>query len=122
MPVLSRSSALAAAVLSLALLLPACSGVAGSGGDDAERRACLADGGTMQVMGRAGTLGCVRPMADAGRMCTDSSQCEARCLYTGDDVPAPDVPVTGQCAETDFRFGCQAIVEDGRTAGTICID
>src|SRR6188768_1281455 len=42
---------------------------------ESERQACLADGGKLATMGRSGNEGCVRPMPDAGKACTDGSQC-----------------------------------------------
>jgi len=44
---------------------------------DAERKECLATGGSIGIMGLLGGEGCVHPMPDAGKPCTDGSQCKA---------------------------------------------
>ena len=92
----------------------------------AEKEACLADGGRLAMMGLFGGEGCARPMTDAGKACTDGSQCQGRtCLLdTGRPdfkPPADDAQVVGQCAPTDHNFACRWRVFDGR-ARQLCVD
>ena len=86
-----------------------------------ERAQCLSGGGTVQRMGMAGHEMCVRPMKDAGKACTDSSQCEGRCIAPAEtQVPAGNV--TGTCQRTSAQFGCFGEVEQGRVRGILCVD
>lgn len=91
-----------------------------------ERQACLADGGHVTIMWLLGGEGCVRPMPDAGKACTDGSQCQGRsCVLDerrpGFKPPRPDARVTGICAATDFPFGCAWRVHNGSISG-MCMD
>ncbi|MCF8504510.1 MAG: hypothetical protein K9G59_06310 [Caulobacter sp.] len=64
---------------------------------------------------------CIVSYRDAGKACTDGSQCLGkRC--TGEFENKPDAnPATGACAATNNPFGCQTIIRDGKAA-TICVD
>lgn len=86
-----------------------------------ERAQCLSGGGTVQRMGMAAREMCVRPMKDAGKACTDSSQCEGRCIAPA-ETPAPAANVTGTCQRTTAQFGCFGEVEQGRVRGILCVD
>jgi len=90
----------------------------------AERAKCLAGGGSVAVMGLSGDEGCVHPMPDAGKPCTDGSQCKAGCFL--DSVHASPktagAPVTGACARTDSIFGCRTAVVDGKAGPSLCVD
>lgn len=82
---------------------------------------CIAKGGQWQRVGRIQQLSCVLPTSDAGKACTDASQCEMLCLATGSDV-VPGTAVTGQCSASTNIFGCKTRVKDGKVEGTLCID
>lgn len=82
---------------------------------------CIAKGGQWQRVGRIQQLSCVLPTSDAGKACTDASQCEMLCLATGADV-VPGTAVTGQCSASTNIFGCLTRVKDGKVEGTLCID
>ena len=85
--------------------------------------ACRARGGEMRRVGRMQSLQCVIPTADAGRSCTDSDQCERRCILSDSVKPTrPDTPVTGTCQAESVRFGCFQTVEDGRAGPALCVD
>lgn len=85
----------------------------------ADRASCTAAGGRVERRGRLGAELCVRPFADAGKACTDSAQCEGKCVAQGNtDVPA----TAGQCQADDRLFGCYAEIQGGRTASTLCVD
>ena len=64
-------------------------------------------------------MACTIPTGDAGKSCTDSSECERRCL-TG--VGEPGKQVTGQCQSSNQPFGCWAEVLKGVAQPGLCID
>ncbi len=81
---------------------------------------CRAAGGTLQPLGRLQRVQCVIPYADAGKSCTDGSQCAGDCVT--ETAHQDGAQVAGQCQADDRPFGCFAKVEDGRATGGICID
>ncbi|PIB93320.1 hypothetical protein [Caulobacter sp. FWC2] len=81
---------------------------------------CAAKGGAIQPVGKAQIPTCVVPYADAGKACTDKSQCEGACILEGNLEPANNV--TGQCQKTNRQFGCYAKVMNGKSTGAICVD
>ena len=72
------------------------------------KAACEAAGGQI-VVGLAGPT-CAKPTKDAGKACSDSSQCEGFCLAQ-----------TKTCTPTSPYFGCFAVLERGQTP-TLCVD
>lgn len=82
---------------------------------------CEVAGGVWKQWGFLPELSCNIPTKDAGKPCRDSSQCEGPCIAVGDIIE--DSSVTGVCHEWRRAIGgCFAFVEDGKTAGVICID
>ena len=89
---------------------------------EADRAACAADGGTVERRGRLGAELCVVPFADAGKSCTDASQCEGQCIAE-EAGPQPDAQSPGGLCQADDRlFGCYSTIESGKVANTICVD
>lgn len=82
--------------------------------------ACSAKGGTIQPVGKAQIPTCVVPYADAGKACTDKSQCEGHCVLEGNLEPQGEV--TGACQKTNRQFGCYARVVNGKATAAICVD
>jgi putative hemolysin len=107
-----------------ALLLAACAPTAQPASPapsaNAMAAACSAKGGAIQPVGKAQIPTCVTPYADAGKACTDKSQCQGACVLEGN--LEPQGPVTGACQKTDRQFGCYAKVVNGKTTGAICVD
>lgn len=68
-----------------------------------------------------GHWACVMPYTDAGRPCTDGAQCQGDCRATG-PVGRPGEAATGVCQADTSPFGCFTRVENGRSAGTLCVD
>ena len=83
---------------------------------------CSSRGGEMRQVGRAQTWQCVVKYADAGKRCTDGSQCEGDCEIAGNSGIASGAPAVGQCQVDSNRFGCRTTVKDGKAEATLCID
>ncbi|WP_436356054.1 hypothetical protein [Brevundimonas sp. CEF1] len=122
-------AAFAAAGLGALLLAGACAPTETPGGSgaeapvrSAEASACAARGGEMQQVGRARTWQCVVKYADAGKRCTDASQCQGQCEISGNSGIAPGAAAAGQCQADSNRFGCRTTVKDGKAEATLCID
>ncbi|USQ94822.1 hypothetical protein [Caulobacter sp. RL271] len=105
-----------------ALMLSACAPTAEPAAPSAQTLAaqCSAKGGSIQPVGKAQIPTCVIPYADAGKACTDKSQCEGACVLEGNLEPQENV--TGACQKTNRQFGCYAKVVNGKTTGAICVD
>lgn len=90
----------------------------------ADRDACAAAGGTYEQAGRLGWYRCTASFSDAGKVCTDSSECMGKCVTDKeiefDDETGP-LETTGVCAANDNPFGCYTTIEDGLPS-TICVD
>jgi len=84
--------------------------------------ACTARGGEMQQVGRMQSWQCVVKYADAGKRCTDASQCEGQCEIAGNSGIAAGTAATGVCQADSNRFGCRTTVENGKAGNTLCID
>ena len=76
----------------------------------------------MRQVGRAQTWQCVVKYADAGKRCTDASQCEGQCEIAGNSGLVPGARAVGQCQVDSNRFGCRTTVKDGKAEATLCID
>lgn len=89
--------------------------------DQAIRAYCAGTNGHLEHVGKAQALRCIVTYADAGKACTDGSQCLGkRCVGDFEDKAAPN-PATGTCTATNNPFGCNTVVEAG-VARTLCID
>ncbi len=75
---------------------------------------CLAQGGVWGPQGMLQRDMCDLPAADAGKACTDSSQCQGLCM-------ASDSPAVGACSPRVLNFGCFEVMADGEALG-LCID
>lgn len=104
-----------------ALFLALSSGPIGAGSPPGGRAQadCTASGGEWQQVGIL-AFGCVRRMPDVGAVCTDSSNCQGKCLVTAQVDTG--VAVEGRCSEFDIVVGCHATVEEGRSGAEICAD
>lgn len=87
----------------------------------ADKAACTSGGGTVQRRGRMQAESCVHAFADAGKQCSDSAQCQGKCLGSAGDT-ASTAAVTGQCQADDRLFGCYAEVKGGKAVNAICVD
>ncbi|MEA9753008.1 hypothetical protein VDG03_18735 [Xanthomonas campestris pv. raphani] len=114
-----------------ALLLAACSntpttqpsqaaGVTPAPSTSADAAACTAKGGQMRPVGRMQTPRCVVPYADAGKTCTDNSDCSGDCLATS--IVPTGTATSGTCQRDSDRFGCRQEVVGGMGQAALCID
>lgn len=82
---------------------------------------CSAQGGTLKPIGRLQRMTCVVTYADAGKTCSDKSDCSGRCLASGEVVAGS--PASGTCQrDATQNFGCMQWIEGGVARPTICID
>jgi hypothetical protein len=84
----------------------------------ADRTACIAGDGRVERRGRLQAEACIHPFADAGKACTDTSQCQGKCVSTGNPTDA----TAGQCQADDRLFGCYSEIKGGKAVNTICVD
>lgn len=89
--------------------------------------ACEEAGGTVTSVCMFGMPQCVTPFADAGKTCSDSSECQGRCLFDDQGLGNRPGPVVGESAlgncEADSNpCGCWWEIADGKVQQGICAD
>lgn len=75
-------------------------------------QACTKAGGHWGPMGLFQNVGCDIKTSDAGKACSDSSQCQATCL--GPNGSLAGERVTGVCSAYVANFGNVTTVENGK--------
>ncbi|MGE3475063.1 MAG: SUMF1/EgtB/PvdO family nonheme iron enzyme [Rhodospirillaceae bacterium] len=84
---------------------------------------CLAEGGHMQLAGFARNVLCIKPYADAGKTCSDESECEGGCMFErGMKMPPAGQPAMGVCKRDNYSFGCRTYVKGGKVIPGPCVD
>ncbi len=98
--------------------------VFGGESDPCRTKLCESLGGLVRPGGILQAEHCVQTLSDAGKVCSDATDCLGRCILLDDTSPdlQPGTAETGVCEVDDSPFGCTALVNDGRYEGTICID
>ena len=81
---------------------------------------CKKQGGKWSRDGTLFFFGCLRPAKDAGKVCTDSSQCEFHCNASKELKPTPGDQVLGQCQATNSYKGCNIEVVNGTAQKELC--
>lgn len=76
------------------------------------RTECRAGGGQWRPAGSIGYVSCELPTADAGKACSDSSECQNECIYAG-PLPPPASGVTGACSASTAKRACAPMVTKG---------
>ncbi|WP_310541332.1 hypothetical protein [Phenylobacterium sp.] len=109
----------------LALVMVSCAPappppVVNSAGPDVA--ACAARGGTVRPVCRMQRPACVIAYPDAGKTCSDKSDCRGRCLHEGEAPSDPAAAVTGRCQSTSDPCGCFTTVVQGRMGPGLCVD
>ena len=89
----------------------------------ADPAACTQQGGVMRKVCLSQSLACVLTYPDAGKACTDNSQCKGGCIYqsTGKPLPASG-KVVGVCKQTNDPCGCFSEVVKGKVSPGFCLD
>lgn len=86
---------------------------------------CAAVGAFLDQRGLFGKPMCVRRFSDAGKVCSDKSDCIGRCIIEDKgqlQSLAIDTGTTGQCQADDRLFGCYAEIVNGRVTERVCVD
>jgi len=86
-----------------------------------DEHACRAKGGHVGSIGMFGSPACVRPLPDGGKVCTDKTDCEGRCLNARSLLP-PGTAVNGTCQREEPLDGCWQEVDGGRAMQGWCAD
>ena len=95
----------------------------GTKASEDERVLCESVGGRVERAGRLGAEHCIQDLPDAGKVCSDESDCIGRCVIEdSDDEPARGTTSNGVCEATDDQFGCTTLVNGGVIEGTLCVD
>ncbi len=81
---------------------------------------CKSMNGTWTRDGTLFFFGCLRPASDAGKACTDSSQCEFHCNAPKGQKPAPGQSSIGQCQATNSYKGCHIEIVNGVARKEFC--
>jgi hypothetical protein len=83
--------------------------------------ACLNNGGVIKSVCMLKIPACVQEYADAGKACTDGSDCSGECL-TGQPFFDAGVTVTGACSVNNDICGCFQSVKLGVAQPALCVD
>ena len=84
--------------------------------------ACLQSGGQWVRSGTLFFYGCLRRAPDAGKMCTDSTQCKYNCNAIPGESPLPGQRTTGQCQTTNNYKGCHIELKNGVAKAQHCVN
>lgn len=116
-------------ILCLSLLLVSCTPESKPSGhrtiptpSAATAQGCAAKGGTLQRVCRRQVEACVVPFSDAGKACSDKSQCQGRCILDSDHPVSVGDSVMGKCELDNDPCGCKIEVVNGKVGGGVCVD
>lgn len=87
---------------------------------NADKAACEKAGGDLRPVCRMGKPMCVVTFSDAGKQCSDSSECMGRCM--AENGAEAMKPAVGHCAADNQPCGCMQIVANGLAQPTLCVD
>jgi hypothetical protein len=82
---------------------------------------CEQSGGSWVPGGIVGFYGCLRTAPDAGKSCTDSSQCAHHCNAARGSSPAPGQAASGQCQADNNYSGCNIEIKKGIAQPRYCV-
>lgn len=86
-----------------------------------DQEKCRSEGGTVRGVGMFGTPACVKPFNDAGKVCTDKSECQGLCKASEGSIVGSRS--TGTCQkDTHDIYGCYDKIEQGIVVGGVCLD
>lgn len=84
--------------------------------------ACTANGGEVKPICRMQKPACIFTYKDAGKACTDSDQCEGRCVAADGAMPEGGATVAGVCETDNDVCGCSAEIVGGKAVAGRCVD
>jgi len=94
-----------------------------------DNESCIAQGGIWGPIGLSPEPGCMLPTTDAGKVCRDSSECQAACVAElnqedYNNLVRYQIPIrtTGKCIAWRGSAGCKSYVENGVVNGILCVD
>lgn len=85
-----------------------------------DEKSCKAEGGDWRRVGQLGIFSCVLKANDAGKSCTDASQCEYNCIAKEGDEPKPGESATGVCQAESVLPSCFTLIVNGIAGGQVC--
>ena len=86
-----------------------------------DQEQCAAEGGAVRGVGMFGTPACVKPFPDAGKVCSDKSECQGLCKAPESSIVGSRSTGTCQKDTHDF-YGCYDKIEQGIVVGGVCFD
>ena len=88
----------------------------------ADEASCKTAGGDWRPICRMQKPACVMTFKDAGKSCTDGSQCEGGKCVAEVTTATPGVASTGKCVTNSDPCGCATLIIDGKTGPSLCAD
>jgi hypothetical protein len=82
---------------------------------------CATISGNWRPICMRGMPACVVAFKDAGKSCSDSSECSGRCITSGENIK-PEMPTKGVCTANSDPCGCFQLVENGKAGYAMCAD
>jgi hypothetical protein len=83
--------------------------------------ACSSYGGEWRPVCRMQKPACVISFKDAGKSCSDSSECSGRCTIQPGSI-APGKETRGSCTANSDPCGCFQLVVNGKADYSLCAD
>ena len=88
-----------------------------------DEASCKTQGGDWRPVCRMQQPACITTFPDAGKACTDGSQCAGDCLASAEGgFAAGGSAATGVCASDNDPCGCKQKIEDGKATAAVCAD
>ncbi|MDP3493994.1 MAG: hypothetical protein Q8R82_12845 [Hyphomonadaceae bacterium] len=88
-----------------------------------DEASCKTQGGDWRPVCRMQQPACITTFPDAGKACTDGSQCAGDCMASPEAGFADGgAAATGVCASNNDPCGCKQKIEDGKATAAICVD
>jgi hypothetical protein len=84
--------------------------------------ACNSYGGEWRPICRMQKPACVVSFKDAGKSCSDSSECSGRCTLNSPGNVQPGTATKGTCTANSDPCGCFQLVTNGKADYTLCAD
>ncbi|QLE85708.1 hypothetical protein FLM48_11895 [Shewanella sp. Scap07] len=83
--------------------------------------ACLDKGGVIQSVCKFGMPSCVVKYMDAGKTCSDNSECAGECRIE-DEFVEVGTRTTGFCSVDSDPCGCFQLITNGKAEHAVCAD